>query len=176
MVRFVEPARVSDPALILSAERAELTVTPASRAEFCAPIVKVVFTVVAPPLMLRVASVLLPLAKAAATVFTPIVRALMLTVPPLMFRVEIASPVELLAVRATLFVLIVTVPMVLVPPPRLTVPVTLPEVAVVPVRAAIFTVVASSVPESKEKMPVPAAEVAALRPPTAKVLSNRLAE
>ena len=34
MVRFAEPARVSDPALMLSAERAELTVTAAFDAEF----------------------------------------------------------------------------------------------------------------------------------------------
>ena len=158
---------------MFSVEMAVFTVVAALRAEFWAPIVKVVFTVVVPPVMLIVASVLLPVAKPAATVFTPIVTTLMLLVPPVMFRMAVASPVELPVVSATLLVAIVMVPIVEEVPPMVTVPDTFPVVSVVPVRAAMFTVVASRVPVSKAKTPVPDAVFPALRPPTAKVPSSR---
>ena len=123
--------------------------------------------------MLIVASVLLPVAKPAATVLTPLVSVVMVFAPPVMFRMAVASPVELPAVSATLLVAMVTVPIVEEVPPMVTVPDTFPVVSVVPVRAAMFTVVASRVPVSKAKTPVPDAVVPALRPPTAKVPSSK---
>ena len=172
MVRFVVPARVSEPPLTVSVDVAVLTVVAALTAEFCAPMENAVLTVVEPPLILIVAIESLPVAKPAPTVLIPIVTVPMVLVPPLMLTVEVASPVELPAVRATLLVLMVRVPIVDVPPPILSVPVTLPDVAVVPERAARLKVVASIVPVSKEKLPVPLAEVCALRPPTATVPSK----
>jgi len=159
---------------MLTVETALLTFAPTVVAALLAPMAKVVATVVVPPVMLSVALVLLPTALAPLTVFTPMVTAEIAWVPPEMLTVELALPVDV-AVDAEL-VLIVSVPIVEVPPPKFSVPVTLPVVALEPVRLARFTVVASRVPVPKVNAPVPLPVACALRPPMARVPSSRSAE
>ena len=139
IVRLTAPDRIRDPPLMFSVEVAVLTVVAALFAEFWAPMLNVVPTVVVPPEMERVAMVSLPLPVAPETVFTPMVRVVMVFVPPVMLTMAVASPV----VEADEeFVARVSVPMVAFAP-MFRVPVTLPVVSVDPVRAATLTVVAS---------------------------------
>ena len=109
----------------------------------------------------------------------PMLKVVMPTVPlPPMFRVATTAPLDVAVVAELmprLRVPMVAVPVVAAVCIRFRVPVTVPEVSVVPERAATVTVVASSVPVSKENEPVPFCVVAALRPPIASVLSSRSA-
>ena len=139
-----------------------------------------VVIVVAPPLTFIVALTGPPVWAVAPPPMEllPRVKVVMPTVPPPMLSVPAAWPLVVAVVAE--FEAMTAVPKVTtpVPPPtfRFTVPVTVPEVAVVPDRLAIFRVVASRVPVSKLKVPERGAAVNPEAPATPKLLRSKSAE